>query len=335
MIVSLFHRFVDRHVNLYNIIVEKLETPVDDSPYKFWVIDQQGVASCTILWMINTVLLMSGADYFDDGFAINAHMDAGVPVDVEKAKGEHEAIRKAFEQAGIQAIKVEPPAGCQDGVYAANWGLCRGNKVVLSSLPNKRQAETPYAEQVLRSLGKEIIHVPDGLRFSGQGDALPCGNLLFAGSVYRTDLAVHQFLADSLGYEVISLQTIPQTDVNGRLLTNPVTGWPDSFFYDIDLALAVIREDLIAWCPEAFLPDSQAKIQALEIDKIEVYLGETQKDFACNLVSTGETVIMSAHAPALHAELEKRGLTVIPINAGELAKGGGFIRCTSLSLDNN
>jgi N-dimethylarginine dimethylaminohydrolase len=276
-----------------------------------------------------------GCRFFDDNDAINAYMDAGVPVDVQKAMAEHQAIREAFQSAGTEVIKVDPPANCQDGVYTANWGLCRGNKVVLSTLPPQRQAETPYAEQVLKSLGKEIIHPPEGLRFSGQGDALPCGNLLFAGSQYRTDPAVHAFLAEQLGYEVISLQTVPNTDEQGQPLMNGVTGWPDSFFYDIDLAIAIIREDLIAWCPEAFTPESQAKVRALPLEKIEVSLQEAREGFACNLVSTGETVIMSYQAPQLKAAIEAHGLKVITVVVSELAKGGGFIRCTSLSLSNN
>ena len=284
--------------------------------------------------IMNTALLMSGADYFDDGFAINAYMDAAIPVDLDKALAEHRAIQAAFEEAGIKVVKVDPPAACQDGVYTANWGLCRGNKVVLSSLPNKRQAETPYAEQVLRGHGKEIVRVPDGLRFSGQGDALPCGSLLFAGSKYRTDLEVHQFLADALDYEVISLQAIPMLDDRGQPITNEVTGWPDSYFYDIDLALAVINENLIAWCPDAFTPASQDKIRSLAIDKIEVSLTEALEGFACNLVSTGDTVIMSAHAPELQAAIEAKGLRTITPEVSELAKGGGYIRCTSLSLNN-
>lgn len=286
--------------------------------------------------MINSHVLMSGADYFDDGYAINAYMDASAPVDLNQAMAEHNDIRQAFGSAGIQVTKVDPPANCQDGVYASNWGLCRGNKVIMSALPNTRQAESPYAEEVLKSLGKEIIHLPEGIRFSGQGDALPCGNLLFAGSQYRTDPEAHPYLAEYLGFEVISLQTIPKVNDAGAEVINEVTGWPDSYFYDIDLALAIISPELIAWCPAAFTDDSQAKVRSLDIEKIEVDLEEAHRYFACNLVSTGKTVIMSASAPKLRAELEQRGLRVIPIPAGELAnKGGGFIRCTSLTLNNN
>jgi N-dimethylarginine dimethylaminohydrolase len=285
--------------------------------------------------MLNKTVLMSGADYFNDGFAINPYMDASVAIDVPRAVREHAAIRQALEEAGIEVIQVPPPENCQDGVYAANWALCRGDTVVLASLPNARVKETPYAKGVLKNLGKKVVEIPEGLRFSGQGDALPCRDYLFAGSEYRTDKAVHQFLSDTLGYNVISLQTVPEYDNNTLPAINHVTGWPDSFFYDIDLALGVIRDDLIAWCPEAFTPESQELLRKLGgLEKIEVSLEEAMQGFACNLVSTGEVVIMSANAPQLRLELESRGIRTITPEIHELAKGGGFIRCTTLTLDN-
>jgi N-dimethylarginine dimethylaminohydrolase len=292
--------------------------------------------------MINTKVLMSGADYFNDKQAINAHMDAALAVDIEKATDEHQQIQNSLLEAGVEITKVAPPINCQDGVYTANWALVRGDKAVMSRLPNARKGEEAYAENQLRALGKSIIKVPGDLRFSGQGDALPCGNYLFAGSVYRTDLEVHQFLADTLGYEVISLQTKPLRHFFGRgpRVTNKASGWPDSYYYDIDLALAVIRppigeqKGLIAWCPDAFMKDSAAKIRALPLEQITVSVKEARKAFACNLVSTGETVVMSAFAPKLKAELEKSGLKVITPEVKELGKGGGYIRCTTLTLDN-
>jgi N-dimethylarginine dimethylaminohydrolase len=163
---------------------------------------------------------------------------------------------------------------------------------------------------------------------------LPCGNYLLAGSQYRTDPRMHTFVADELGYDVITLETIPERDADGNPVINKLSGWPDSFFYDIDLAISVLRDDLIAWCPEAFTADSQAKIQALPLDKIEVSLAEATTGFACNLVSTGETAIMSAHAPELRANIEAHGLRTITPDVTELGKGGGYIRCTTLTLDN-
>jgi len=272
---------------------------------------------------------MSGTQHFTDNYEINPYMGKTDPINVKKAAAEHAEIKLAFEAAGIKVSQVTPPAGCQDGVYTANWGLVRGNKVVLSSLPNKRHAEQAYAKKVLGDLGLDSIEAP--YKFSGQGDALPCGNFLFMGSRYRTDPRMSGFISEELGYNVINLKTVPLRE-NGVPVTNKVTGWPDSFFYDIDLALSVITPELIAWCPEAFVPESQAKIRRLDMHKIEVSYEEATKGFACNLVSTGQTVIMSGRAPLLKRSIEDRGLKTITPPVNELVKGGGYIRCVSLTL---
>ena len=43
---------------------------------------------------------------------------------------------------------------------------------------------------------------------------------------------------------------------------------------------------------------------------------------------------MGADAPDLRAALEARGLTTVTPTVRELGKGGGYIRCTTLTLDN-
>lgn len=286
----------------------------------------------------NHTVIMSSAAYFSTEAAINPYYGEGT-ASPQAAGRELAAIKAAFEQAGMSVISVEAPATSQDGVYTANWALVRGDTAILARLPEARSSEEDHAETVLTALGKTVIRVPDGLRFSGQGDALACGDLLFCGKGYRSDEAAQAFAADRLGYQRIQLQTVPQRDAAGNPVINPVSGWPDSFFYDIDLALSVIRpaspekRGVIAYCPEAFMPESQAVLAALDtVDKITIDYDEAVHAFAANLVSTGETIIMSAHAPKLRAAFEQLGLTVLTPEVSELAKGGGYIRCTSLSL---
>ena len=275
---------------------------------------------------------MSGTDFFSVQ-ELNPYSDSANQPDPSTAATEHQAIADALTQAGVTVKKVAAPENCQDGVYTANWGLTRGNTVVLSYLPNMRRAEQPYAEKTLADLGFQTLKAP--YRFSGQGDALPCGNYLLCGSVYRTDPLMQDFLASELGYEVIGLQTVPALDPTGAPIINKVTGWPDSFFYDIDLAISVLTPNLIAWCPEAFTTESQEKIRTLPLDKIEVSYKEATEGFACNLVSTGEVVVMSDMAPELRSAIEAKGLTTVHPPITELAKGGGYIRCTTLTLDND
>lgn len=288
--------------------------------------------------LINTSVLMSDADNFSNLQAINPYYHHE-PLDLAKAILEHASIYDLIRQAGIEVVKVPSPVDSQDGVYTANWALVRGDTAILARLPGARRTEEAYAEKVLTALGKVVLHVPDGLKFSGQGDALACGNYLFCGSGYRSDEAAQAFAADSLGYERIQLQANPQLNEAGDAVINATSGWADSFFYDIDLALAIIKapgdgtKGLIAYCPAAFTPASRAFLATFEgVDKIEVSLAEAQTGFATNMVSTGEVVVMSAHAPELASALRAHGLTILSPTISELAKGGGYIRCTTLTL---
>lgn len=282
--------------------------------------------------MINKKVLVSDANNFSIDQPINPHYSAPA-LDKEKAKQEHHNVVDLFKQAGIEVLQVPSPNTSQDGIYTANWALVREGQAILARLPNARSSEEAYAQRILINLGLDVHLVPDNLRFSGQGDSLPCGKYLIAGSGYRSDVEAQKFAADTFGLELVQLKTVAHKDADGKDIINHVTGWPDSFFYDIDLAVAIIRDDLIAYCPEALEPDSQEIMKSLDIEKIEVSLDEAMNGFGCNLVSTGQTVIMSPNAPNLKQELEARGLQVLTTEISELSKGGGFIRCISLTLD--
>ena len=290
--------------------------------------------------IFNSIVLMSGVDYFDDSQPINPFMNKEIPIDLAVASREHDNIKSALESAGVTVHKVSPPADCQDGVFTANWALVRGDKAVMARLPNARTAEEPYAAKIIsEQFGKEIIYIPESYKFSGQGDALACGDYLFCGSGYRSDPEAQEFVAEALGFTRIQLQTKPQLDEEGQPTINAYSGLPDSFFYDIDLAISILRpptdgqKGLIAWCPDAFMPESQQILRDFEgVDKIEVSEDEAMNALACNLVSTGEVVVMNDGAPEFTAAIESYGLQTIKLRSPELAKGGGSVRCTTLTL---
>ncbi len=168
-----------------------------------------------------------------------------MPVDVEQGhRRKRSTSGRRFEQAGIKVTKIPAPEGCQDGVYTSNWGLVRGKKVLMSRLPNKRQPEEPHALEAVKQLGLQPLILPDDVeRFSGQADALPCGDIVFTQSPFRTTVEAHRYLSEWLGYrEVIALQTKPARHFRfGPAKTNKLTGWPDSPTYDIDLAISILK----------------------------------------------------------------------------------------------
>jgi len=282
--------------------------------------------------MINQKLLVSGADYFANTIHLNPYYTDD-PVDLQRATAEHALIVSCFRQAGIEVIEVPPPMDCQDGIYTANWAVVHGGTAIMSNLPKARQPEQAYALQALTNLGFSCINPTAPNLFSGQADSLICGDRLFGGSGYRSTPETQTIVANAFGLELIPLHTLPKLNDNGSPFWNATTNNYDSFFYDLDLALGIIDENTIVYCPEAFDEPSQRKLADLPINKILVDRTEAINGFACNLVSTGSTVIMSAQAPKLQAQLQQRGLTTITPEVAELKKTGGCIRCISLTLD--
>ena len=272
---------------------------------------------------------MTGADYFSV-VEINAYESATNQPDRNLAQQEHLQIKQLLKLIGVEVIEKPAPINCQDGIYTANWALIIDHKIVLSRLPNLRQAEEKFARSYLQELDYDILDAP--YIFSGQGDALVCGDYLFVGSGYRTDKRMWPFLEKIFNLQVIGLHTIPAIDKYGKPIINKLTSWPDSYFYDLDLALSIISPELIAWCPEAFDRTSQEIIRQLKIDKIEIDYSEAVQGLACNLISTGTDIVMSNRAPKFQTNLEAKGFKTYTPNITELSKGGGYIRCIGLTL---
>ena len=101
----------------------------------------------------------------------------------------------------------------------------------------------------------------------------------------------------------------------------------------MDLAVAVINNHTLAYCPDALDLPSRRRLLGLGLKLIEVDVDEAAR-FALNLISDGVTVTMGRGAPQLAGTLRAHGLRVVELDTTELAKGGGGIRCTALTLDN-
>ena len=268
---------------------------------------------------MNTELLLSDATYFRVEYEINPYMDTALQPDARAAALEHEAIVHAHEAAGRRIRRIDAAWECPDMVYTANAAVVRGGRAVLGDPPAERKSEIPYFRDWLESDGMEVLEAP--YAFSGQGDALPCGELLLAGHGQRTDQRMHAVLAEYLEYDADEI--VPLSTVSAR-------------WYDLDLAVAVISSRTLAYHPDALDDLSRRRLRSLRtdrgIDLIEVSAAEAAR-FALNLISDGSTVTMTSGAPQLAGNLRRRGFTVVELDTTELRKGGGGIRCTALTLD--
>ena len=297
---------------------------------------------------MNRTVLMSDTENYEGVVELNIYSDQNVQPDKELAKIEHESVARALGSVGIHVVRCESAPGWQDSVYTANWAYCRGDIAVMARLPNARKGEEVHAEKILRQFGKQIIHPPQHIeRYSGQGDTLVCGNVLFVGSGYRTDLAMADYLQQLWpDYAIVPIKTVPMLDETGSVYVNEVSGWEDSQFYDIDLAMAILRSPtkstagLIGVCKKAFTPASIQRIEKAcakhNIKCIDVSYDEAVNAFACNLISNGvDRAVMSTGAPQFANKLRANGFQVAEQDLTELNKAGGGGRCIGLTLDNS
>jgi N-dimethylarginine dimethylaminohydrolase len=261
-------------------------------------------------------ILMCKAEHFGVNFEINPWMHKDNQPSREKALEQQDDIIKTLQDLGHQIVFIAPEPECPDMCFTANSAVVRGDLAFLGNLPTERQPEHPHYEQWFTSHGFSV-HTTK-YRFGGGGDALWVGDLLIAGygpaTRRATDLEVHKELRDVFGVKIVSVQTT------------------DERFYDLDMAIAVINPNLIAYCKEVLDQESVMKIQVLDnVEAIEVSL-EDALGFGCNLISDGKNILISDRAPGLIGELRNRGFNVLPHSIGQFMLSGGGIRCLGLDL---
>ncbi|MFT4166673.1 MAG: arginine deiminase-related protein [Microlunatus sp.] len=257
--------------------------------------------------------LMTPPRYFAVEYAINPWMHPGIDVDVELALRQWQGLVDTYRELGHRVEEMEPVPGLPDMVYAANGALVTPKATIAARFAHPQRADESAAYAAwLDSYGLGPVHVAQEVN-EGEGDFLVVGDLILAGTGFRTSPAAHAEVARLTGLQVVSLE-----------LVNPS-------YYHLDTALAVLDDHTIAYYPAAFSPVAQARLTTIFPDAIIA----TEADaavFGLNAVSDGKHVLLAAAATGLAAQLTSRGFTPVPIELTELLKGGGSVKCCTLEL---
>jgi N-dimethylarginine dimethylaminohydrolase len=256
--------------------------------------------------------VMTPPRFFAVDYAINPWMDTTTPVDTAVAVGQWESLRDTYLRLGHVVDVVDPVPGLPDMVYAANGGLIlNGTAIVARFKYPQRQRESIAYAQWMRSHGYTPVqtqHVNEG-----QGDLLPVGEMVLAGTGFRTDPRAHAEIAEIVGRPVVSLQLV------------------DPRFYHLDTALSVLDDATIAYYPPAFSKSSRAQLKKLFPEAIVVESADAYV-FGLNVVSDGRHVVHPAAAVGFAEQLSPAGFEPIGVDMSELLKGGGSIKCCTLEV---
>lgn len=260
--------------------------------------------------------LMCRPDHFEVVYGINPWMDVSRGTDRDLAVRQWEVLRETYLSLGAQVETIEALPGLPDMVFAANGGLVIDGRAYGARFRHvERRAEGPaYLEWLAQGVGVAPAGVVQPVATNeGEGDFLVVGDLVLAGTGFRTDPTAHTEVQEVFGRPVISLSLV------------------DPRFYHLDTALAVLSDNEIAYYPAAFSPGSQSVLRRL-------FPGAVLADerdalvLGLNAVSDGRHVVLPSAATALADQLRTSGFVPVGVDLSELLKAGGGVKCCTLEL---
>ncbi|HEY8506685.1 MAG TPA: arginine deiminase-related protein, partial [Gemmataceae bacterium] len=154
-------------------------------------------------------ILMCPPDHYGIEYEINPWMNRSLGAVRSLAFAQWRRLHDALERLGVRIEILEPRPGLPDLVFTANAGLVYRDRFFSSSFRHEvRARESPYFDAWFADHGFEVIHLPEGMYFEGAGDALFCGDELFAGYRIRSDAQAHQWVGAELGVRVLPLELV-------------------------------------------------------------------------------------------------------------------------------
>src|SRR5262245_45568447 len=180
-------------------------------------------------------ILMCPPDHYGIEYEINPWMNRSLGAVRELAFHQWKALHDALASLGVIVEILTPQPSLPDLVFTANAGLIFKGTFVSSRFRHEvRARESPFFDAWFAEYGFKVEHLPQNMYHEGAGDALFCGETLFAGYRTRSDATAHQWVGKQLGVRVLPLEL-----VNTR-------------FYHLDTCFCPLAPGEAIYYPDAF-----------------------------------------------------------------------------------
>ena len=260
-------------------------------------------------------ILMCPPDYYGIEYEINPWMSQERQADHPLAVKQWNRLKEMLQEAGATISLLEPVKGLPDLVFTANAAMIFHDQAILSRFRHvQRQPEEPIDEKWLKENGFTVSLAPEGAFFEGAGDALFCGDTLYAGYRLRSDARGQQLIGKMLNCRVIPVELV------------------DPYYYHLDTCFCPLAPDLAIYFPGAFDDYAQRALKDAVGELIPVVEDEARR-FACNAVVVGKHVFTNSGCPELHRALQSLGFEPHETTLDEFVKAGGSAKCLTLRLD--
>jgi N-dimethylarginine dimethylaminohydrolase len=259
-------------------------------------------------------LLLCPPDYYGIEYEINPWMDRTHNASPDLARAQWTRLKETLRSLGCQIELVLPQPKLPDMVFTANAGLVSGKKFIPSTFRfPQRQGEEVFFRNWFLEHGYRAITLPDDLYFEGEGDALFCGEVLFCGYRFRSDIRSHQKIGETLNCLAISVELVQDR------------------FYHLDTCFCPLTSESAIWYPAAFDEYGQRAIRHHVKQLVDVE-PEEAAHFACNAVVLGRDIVLADNSPKLVAALRGCGFRTHELAMTEFIKAGGACKCLTLFI---
>ena len=255
-------------------------------------------------------ILMCPPRYYGIYYEINPWMDTRKDADNAQANKQWMDLYELLaNRLSCSVSLIDPVAGLPDMCFTANAGLLFTDTFIPSNFRYKeRSGESKYFIQWFYERGYRVKKLPNEYYFEGQGDALFCGDTLFAGYHFRSEIHIHKLIGDIIKRRVISLELV------------------DPYFYHLDTCFCPLDEKSVLYYPPAFDPYALRVINEFVENPIPIER-EDAMNFGCNSIALGEDIVLNKGCLNLCEKLSSLGFTVHEVDLSEFIKAGGAAKC--------
>jgi N-dimethylarginine dimethylaminohydrolase len=260
-------------------------------------------------------ILMCPPDHYGIEYEINPWMNRSLGAIRELAFRQWKTLHDTLVSLGVQVETMTPQPGLPDLVFTANAGLIFQSTFLSSRFRHEvRARESPHFDAWFQGHGFAVEHLPENTYHEGAGDALFCGDTLFAGYRTRSDAAAHQWVGKRFGVRVLPLEL-----VNTR-------------FYHLDTCFCPLAPGEALYFPGAFDAYGQ-RVLTTHVPKLIAVNENEAFRFGCNAVVVGKTVVHNSRCPEMGESLARAGYRSVEVELDEFLKAGGSAKCLTLRLD--
>ena len=233
------------------------------------------------------------------------HLDR-TPIDLARARAEHDAYEAALRECGCTVQRLPADANIPDSVFIEDTAIVLDELAIITRPgAESRRGETAAVREALRE--HRTLHELTAPAILDGGDVLRIGRRLLVGAGPRSNDEGRRQLASLVAPHGYTVEAVPFA---GCL--------------HLKTAATLVADDTVVFNLEWVDAAALGTARTIAVDPAEPFAG--------NAVRLGDRVIHPAEFPRTRARLERAGIRVLAVPAGELAKAEGGVTCCSLLI---